>query len=103
MEIDENIQNKENETQQDLKTKNTDNFLDFDDQETTETERLDLFFGCEPTVKTEKEVNSFFDRENARMIKSYGSDNYSLIRSLEPLTMFNIEFLKKNGISSKFR
>ena len=74
-----------------------------EDRETMETERLDFVFTVEDNEPAYKESLSFADKENAALIKSYGNDNYNQNKYFEDLTVFPLNYLKKNKITSKFR
>ena len=50
-----------------------------------------------------KEISSFAERENCRLLEVYGIDTYNQNKNDELLTIFPKNYLQKNNISSKQR
>jgi hypothetical protein len=73
------------------------------DDDTMETEKIEFLPPEDDSFYQIKEVLSFRERENAGLIKLYGSNNYNVNRELELSTVFPLGYLKPNKISSKFR
>ena len=79
--------------------------------EPTKIEKHDKNEKNEKHEKTKKDLKdlkiqdilSFIDRENAKLIRHYGSEVYIALRLVEEYTIFSEGFLKRHKIESDYR